>query len=218
MTTQILSALLLAGGTWMVAAAASHDGNWPQFRGPHGNGVVEASNLPLTWSESSNVKWKVALPAWGGATPIVWNDRVFVMAALKTERLKEGAEPDSQANGTRGGEGGGRRRRFGGGPPPSNYHEFLVVAYDRASGAEVWRTKVAEEVPHVGWIGRRTDGDHRPALGYLPGRRQHRGPAQAVPDQQVRGLAVAAQVVGYRDQVLDVGAEVRVRELAVAVP
>ena len=58
--------------------------NWPQWRGPLANGVAPEANPPTTWSESSNVKWKVALPGKGTSTPIIWGDKVFVTSAIPT--------------------------------------------------------------------------------------------------------------------------------------
>ena len=55
--------------------------NWPQWRGPTLNGVSSEKNLPLRWSTDENVSWKLALPGWSGATPIIWNDRIFLNVA-----------------------------------------------------------------------------------------------------------------------------------------
>ncbi|MBC8374369.1 MAG: PQQ-binding-like beta-propeller repeat protein [Planctomycetes bacterium] len=54
--------------------------NWPQWRGPSFNGTTTETNLPAKWSKTENVLWKVDLPGIGGATPIVWDDRVFIIA------------------------------------------------------------------------------------------------------------------------------------------
>jgi len=56
---------------------------WPHWRGPLHNGVSDEKNLPLRWSTRENIHWKLALPGRGGATPIVWGDRIFVIV---TER------------------------------------------------------------------------------------------------------------------------------------
>lgn len=56
--------------------------NWPAWRGPRGDGVSTERNLPLTWSATENVRWKVALPEAGNSTPIVWGDKVFLTQAL----------------------------------------------------------------------------------------------------------------------------------------
>ena len=45
--------------------------DWPQFRGPNGNGVVLDAGIPLTWSEGENVAWKVAIHGQGWSQPVV---------------------------------------------------------------------------------------------------------------------------------------------------
>ena len=56
-------------------------GNWPQWRGPHSNGTSDERNLPVRWSPTENVAWKLALPGVSGSTPIVWGERVFLNVA-----------------------------------------------------------------------------------------------------------------------------------------
>ena len=55
--------------------------NWPQFRGPTGQGVSSEKHLPLHWSAESNVVWKTAIEGQAWSSPIVWGDRVFVSTA-----------------------------------------------------------------------------------------------------------------------------------------
>ncbi|MGH9147160.1 MAG: PQQ-binding-like beta-propeller repeat protein [Vicinamibacterales bacterium] len=55
--------------------------NWPQWRGPSLNGLSSETNLPVRWSPTENIVWKLALPAWSGSTPIVWGDRIFLNVA-----------------------------------------------------------------------------------------------------------------------------------------
>jgi len=57
--------------------------NWPAWRGPRGDGVSEEQKLPLTWSRTENIRWKVPLPGPGNSTPIVWGERVFITQALE---------------------------------------------------------------------------------------------------------------------------------------
>jgi outer membrane protein assembly factor BamB len=52
--------------------------NWPQWRGPALNGSTTEKNLPDTWSTTENVKWNVPMPGPSHATPVIWNDTVFV--------------------------------------------------------------------------------------------------------------------------------------------
>jgi outer membrane protein assembly factor BamB len=56
--------------------------NWPQWRGPQANGISGEKGLPVKWSSSENVAWKLALPSRSGATPIIWGDRIFLNVAL----------------------------------------------------------------------------------------------------------------------------------------
>ena len=52
--------------------------NWPQWRGPSGDGVSRSRSIPITWSETRDIAWKCPLEHWGASTPIIWNDSVFV--------------------------------------------------------------------------------------------------------------------------------------------
>ncbi len=61
-----------------LAAALAHAENWPQWRGPFFNGSTTETNLPAKFDESENVAWTTPLPGSSGATPIVWNDRIFL--------------------------------------------------------------------------------------------------------------------------------------------
>jgi len=58
--------------------------DWPQFRGPRGDGSADAAHPPLRWSETENVGWKVALPGRGRSSPVVQGDRLWLTTA--TER------------------------------------------------------------------------------------------------------------------------------------
>lgn len=52
--------------------------DWPSFRGPTRQGLSAERNVPLTWSESSNLAWRTEIPGAGWSSPIVWDSRVFV--------------------------------------------------------------------------------------------------------------------------------------------
>ena len=67
--------------TLLVAGVGAE--NWPQWRGPSMNGVSGETGLPVRWSPTENIAWKLALPAWSGSTPIVWGDRIFLNVAEK---------------------------------------------------------------------------------------------------------------------------------------
>lgn len=55
--------------------------NWPQWRGPSLDGTSAEKGLPTKWSTEEGVTWKLSLPGRSGATPIVWNDHVFLNVA-----------------------------------------------------------------------------------------------------------------------------------------
>ena len=69
-------ALLLAA-----LSLSAYADNWPQWRGPNLNGISNEKNLPVRWSPTENVAWKLAMPSKTGATPIIWGNRIFLNVA-----------------------------------------------------------------------------------------------------------------------------------------
>ena len=65
----------------LCAAVPTFADNWPAWRGADGSGLSSEKNLPLTWSATENVCWKVELPERGNSTPSVWGDRIFLTQA-----------------------------------------------------------------------------------------------------------------------------------------
>jgi len=57
--------------------------DWPQFRGPTGQGHSSETGLPLEWSESRNVVWKTPVPGRGWSSPVVAGGRVWLTTASK---------------------------------------------------------------------------------------------------------------------------------------
>src|SRR5262245_8212106 len=57
--------------------------DWPQFRGPTGPGHSSERGLPYEWSESQNVKWKIAVPGLGWSSPVVAEGRVWLTTAVR---------------------------------------------------------------------------------------------------------------------------------------
>jgi outer membrane protein assembly factor BamB len=58
--------------------------DWPQFRGPTGQGHSDETGLPLNWSETTGVRWKVAIPGRGWSSPVVQGDRVWLTTATES--------------------------------------------------------------------------------------------------------------------------------------
>ncbi len=128
------------------ASAAKADDNWPQWRGPLATGVAPDANPPTTWSETSNVKWKVKIPGEGSASPIVWDNMVFIEAAIPTGKKSEAkdAAPEKE-NADSGAKRGGM-----GGDKPTEVYQFALLCIDRATGKTLWQKIAREELPHEG--------------------------------------------------------------------
>lgn len=69
----------------LVLLATVQADQWPQWRGPLGNGVSKETGIPAVWSKTENVLWRVPLPGAAGATPVVWGDHIFVTSAKERE-------------------------------------------------------------------------------------------------------------------------------------
>ncbi|MEY2787377.1 MAG: hypothetical protein RLZZ34_520, partial [Verrucomicrobiota bacterium] len=76
-------AAALAGvGLAMILGALvvrAHD--WPEFRGPTGQGISPAKNVPIRWSGTENVAWKMALPVAGWSSPVLVKQRLYLSGA-----------------------------------------------------------------------------------------------------------------------------------------
>ena len=125
-------AFALCLGAPMLAEA---DNGWPRWRGPLATGAAPNANPPTQWSETENIKWKVAIPGFGTSTPVIWGDRVFVLTA-KPSGTKPEAKPAAG-------------NPFGSFKPEDQY-QFTVLCYNRADGSLRWQRIAREEVPHEG--------------------------------------------------------------------
>ncbi len=76
-----MSRAVLAASLVLASAAFAAAENWPQFRGPTGQGVSAETDLPLTWTATEHVKWRADVPGEGWSSPVVWGERVFVSTA-----------------------------------------------------------------------------------------------------------------------------------------
>lgn len=68
----------------LLASTALVADNWPHWRGPTHDGVSKETNLPVKWSATEGVAWKLPLPAYSGSTPIIWGDLIFLNVATAT--------------------------------------------------------------------------------------------------------------------------------------
>ena len=88
----LLAGILLAGlcTAWMVVSLAEDpDSNWPQWRGPGGQGIFEDHKLPLEWDTARNLHWKAAIPGKGHSSPVIWGDKIFLTAAIQGSKLEK---------------------------------------------------------------------------------------------------------------------------------
>lgn len=74
-----LSTILIA----FFASLAPASANWPDWRGPTGEGHSEATGLPLHWSETQNIVWKTSIHDLGYSSPVVWDNQVWITTATK---------------------------------------------------------------------------------------------------------------------------------------
>ena len=117
-----------------VFASAEH--YWPQWRGPMGTGVAPHANLPVEWSETKNIRWKIELPGKGHSTPVIWGDHIFVTTAVPygeavAARYSGALNAHDEA-------------------PVTQRHRFVVMAISRSDGKILWERIVREELPHAG--------------------------------------------------------------------
>ncbi|TWT41072.1 outer membrane biogenesis protein BamB [Phycisphaerae bacterium RAS1] len=141
---------------------------WPQFRGPSATGVAPHADPPTEWADGKNIRWKTPIPGRGNASPIVWNDRIYLLTAVKVEQAGAAADPlEDSSSGTtivRGPQaqdgppasqpGAERARRPRAGGPraekPTSPYRYTVLALDRENGRIIWETAVREKTPHAG--------------------------------------------------------------------
>src|SRR5262249_60450121 len=62
--------------------------NWPNWRGPSSDGVSPEKLLPLKWSRTENVRWRVALAERGNSTPVVFGDRIYLTQSLQKQNRR----------------------------------------------------------------------------------------------------------------------------------
>ncbi len=107
---------------------------WGQWRGPLDTGVATRAKPPTEWNESTNIRWKVPVPGPGHSSPIVWNNRIYLTAAIPH------GEPVDPPVGIRPGAHDNilkvRRTRF------------VVAALDRNTGKTVWKKTLRDSLPH----------------------------------------------------------------------
>ena len=140
----------VAVGLWLGVKEAPADSQayWSQWRGPEATGVSPKGDPPVEWSEDRNIRWKVAIPGKGHASPIIWDQTVFVATAIPTDS-KNPVEGEGQVK-------------------PAQVMKFDLLALDRKTGKVLWQRTTRKQGPHEGTHGANTwasaspvtDGEH----------------------------------------------------------
>lgn len=154
----------------LVAVACAAEPIWPQFRGAGGSAVADAAKLPVEWSATKNVAWVAEVPGNGWSSPVVAGGRVFVTTArgaIKPAQtgifgndyvaeLKKQGLPDEEVN----------KRVIARDIEQTKEVEevsYLVLAFDLATGKQVWEREVHRGKPFGGRHRKNTYASETPA-------------------------------------------------------
>jgi outer membrane protein assembly factor BamB len=129
-----LRKLQFAALCWFTAiapAAATFASEWPEFRGPTGQGIAVDSNPPFEWTPEKNIAWRTSIPGSGWSSPIVFGKRIYLTTAVKEVSLSgHRSAPDVSNN-----EPTGRNSADAG-------LSLRALAIDAGSGKIVWDREV----------------------------------------------------------------------------
>ena len=137
-----------------IAAIASQpvgfEKNWHHWRGPYATGAAAEANPPTTWSETENIRWKVAIPGTGHASPIIWEDKIFIQTAVEVKEEEKKSEDNNPFGGFFQAKGSGPKYRFD------------LLALNRSDGSILWQKTLREIQPHEGTHGDATFASNSP--------------------------------------------------------
>lgn len=119
---------------------AENAANWPQWRGPSGQGISQERGFPLHWSSTENVAWKASVPGRGHSSPVVWEDRVFLTAALRLGK-DEAAQPVTHYR-------KGEVYRHPQSEGADYRYRLQLLCLDRRSGKLIWQRTAYEGTPY----------------------------------------------------------------------
>jgi outer membrane protein assembly factor BamB len=123
-------AFVLAAAAVAVASVGARAANWPQWRGPGGQGISDEQQIPLEWSSTRNVAWKTPVAGQGHSQPIVWDNRVFLTSEIEGAPAVGHKAPEHRIEGEifKHPDSVGSDKR----------HRLNVLAFDLATGKQLW--------------------------------------------------------------------------------
>jgi outer membrane protein assembly factor BamB len=124
--------------SWLLLMGFAQGEDYPQFRGPKGNGIATAAAVPTTWAKDKNVAWMTKIPGTGWSQPIVVGKKLFVTTAVGENLPK----PKDMQAGVRDMSSMGL-----GGKKFSSPLKWQLFALDAETGAVLWEKTVAEGIP-----------------------------------------------------------------------
>jgi outer membrane protein assembly factor BamB len=101
--------------------------DWPQFRGPTGDGHAIAKNLPTTWSETQNVRWKTAIHDKGWSSPVILGNQIW-LTTVKEQYAADAPKENAQKK-----------------IPKPDWIEMYAVCIDKTTGKPVFDIMLRKE-------------------------------------------------------------------------
>src|SRR5262245_60989305 len=101
--------------TAALAVVQARGDDWPEFRGPTGQGLVSGGHLPAHWGRTENVVWKQVIPGKGWSSPVVHGERIYLTTSVSSQRSS------------------------------GNAHSLQAICLDATSGTTLWTKEVFEE-------------------------------------------------------------------------
>ncbi|HET9528223.1 MAG TPA: hypothetical protein VFO99_18745, partial [Pyrinomonadaceae bacterium] len=119
-----LTISLLLVSILSLSSTTTHAQNWPSFRGPNASGIAENAKPPITWDveKSNNVLWKTDIPGLSHASPIVWDNQIYVITAVSGDAKSTFSAKD----------------RGIGLATDEVKHTWMIYALDKRNGKVLW--------------------------------------------------------------------------------
>lgn len=125
-------ALVLTLAVGPLAGSPGATDNWPRFRGADAGIAEDDPALPMSWSATENVAWRIDVPGTGWSSPIVWGDTIYLTSVV-ADGAVEPPRPGLYLGGER--------------PAPGVDHRWMVFAYDFETGRQRWAREIRRGRP-----------------------------------------------------------------------